>query len=92
MAVVKFTTNRVKERIWCLIDIDDISLSFAPYIIHAKCLGYEKFHPMVVEEGDTTKICDNVYFHPNIRTDGWVILKEIYRGCGDAWRIDRNAL
>jgi hypothetical protein len=91
LAVVKFTTNRVKERIRGLTDIDDTTLSFAPYVIHAKCVGYEKFHPMVVEEGDTTKFRDNVYFHPNIRTDGWLLLKEIYRGCGIAWRIDRDA-
>ena len=91
MAVVKFTTNCVKERIRGIIDIDDISLSFTSYVIHAKCLGYKKFHPMVVEEGDTTIFHHNVYFHPNIRTDGWDILKEIYRGCGDAWRMDRNA-
>ena len=45
---------------------------------------------MVVSEGWEFHFHHNVYFHPNVRTDGFEHLREMFKRCKLIWGIEQD--
>lgn len=88
---VKFVLQRIVGEVKVEEDIDKLSLSYLPYLYHSSCLGFEFFSAMIVKDKDAFIFHPSVYFHPNVRVDGFEEFRELYETVKGLWETEKEA-
>ena len=86
---VKFDLQKIKNHVTCAEDIDNAKLTFAPNISHCRCLNSEAWFSLIERDEGCFVFHSSVYFHPNIRIDGWENLKEMHGAVKGKWEEDK---
>ena len=72
LLIAKFDLQRLPGKVTVLEDVDNMKLSYVPQVIHASCLGYQGFYALIdLSVDDGWVFHPSVFFHPNVRIDGW---------------------
>ena len=60
-------------------DVDTLKMSYTVHVSHSACLSPEAFYRFIVPSSSGFEFNPTVYFHPNVRVDGWVQLYSLHQ-------------
>jgi hypothetical protein len=75
---VRFVPLRIPIQLSGLSDLSDIRIYFRVYRTHWTCLLRPSFRHVVGGGVNGSYFLEQVFFHPNVDTDGWVALRSYY--------------
>jgi hypothetical protein len=75
LVVATFYLQRIPGIILTPTDVDNSKLTFDVHVSHAGCITPRGWIRFVVPSSDGFEFHDNIYFHPNVRTDGWELIR-----------------
>lgn len=88
LVVTKFFLQRIFGTISTPADVDNINLNFDVHVCHVECVTPEAWVRYIIPSSDGFHFSNTVYFHPNVRTDGWEAIKGIHEAARDAYGKD----
>lgn len=89
LGVVKFSPQTIPGKISTLEDVDRSRLSYISHVVCVKCIGAWRWSRWSVLEGDKVVFHSSVYFHPNVRVDGWSMLQKSHAKTEEEWVSQR---
>ena len=75
---IRFQLQRIPGIVKTLQNVDKARLHYAVECKHFHCISSSAFLRLVLPTREHTQFHSSVYFHPNIRLDGWGEMTKIY--------------